>query len=235
MSTSYLFQSPQWRDDDDDDGFLEANETFFFDARPVLDPEGVDLNTVKAFQFNEIVSVVDASGKVTEAPLARGDGFWNTLQYEHEIGALYGASYTEFNQSLSFQEIAQDYGTASTIETGSESLSLIDLRASTNSIEDTNNPAEDVVEADSGSMSIGNIFEDGDGGGIVREVGSLFSRAAQRLQGNDNDNDYVERRAFTDDDDDDNSFNGNDSTLNDSQRFNTAQNAPILPNGLTAQ
>jgi hypothetical protein len=242
MSTSFSFQSPQWRDDND--GFLDANDSFFFDARPVLDSEETDLdmNTAKVFQFNEVVSVVDVTGKVTEAPLARGDGFWNTLQYEHEIGAMYGASDMEFDRSLSFQEMAQDYGsTTAYTETGSESLSLVDLRSSTNSIEETNNSAQELLEADSGSMSIGNVFgQDGGGGGFIREVGSLFNRAAHRFQANDNNDTNLDERVITDgddydDDDDDNSFHGNDSSLNDSRRFNSAQNTPIFPNGLTAQ
>jgi hypothetical protein len=236
MATTFSFQSPQWHDDND--GFLDANDSFFFDARPVLDVEEADLNmnTAKVFQFNEVVSVVDAIGKVTEAPLARGDGFWNTLQYEHEIGDMSGASDMEFDQSLSFQEMAQDYGSSTAYtENGSESLSLVDLRASTNSIEETNNSAQEFVEADSGSMSIGNIFgQDGGGGGFIREVGSLFSRAAQRIQANDNNDINLDERVITDDDDDD-SFDGTDSSLNDSRRFNSAQNTPILPNGLTAQ
>jgi hypothetical protein len=154
---------------------------------------------------------------------------------------MYGASDMEFDQSLSFQEMAQDYGssTAYTV-TGSESLSLADLRSSTNSIEETNNSAQELLEADSGSMSIGNIFgQDGGGGGFIREVGTLFNRAAHRFQASDNNDTNLDERVMTDgddyDDDDDDSFNGNDSSLNDSRRFNSAQNTPILPNGLTAQ
>jgi hypothetical protein len=209
--------SQQYSNNDEDNDVLSGVYEFsFLDAYDSLDQAGrVNMNT-KVFQFNEAVQVVDVTGKITEAPLARGDGFWNTLQYEYEIGTIKGApaSDNEFNQSLSFQEIQDGY-----LETGfgSGSLSLTDLRSL------------------SGSISMVNSFN------TAERSDELLVRESESWTNEDDHGEVDENRGENFDDGVENSSlpDEDHSTAedDDSRRERTinAQNIIMLPKSLSAQ
>jgi len=158
-------------DEDDLNEFLDAN-TFCFgmDGLETAMEDLHDMPLKACVKFNPMVSIFGGG----QVPIAAGDGFWDTLQYE-----CTGSNATGRRSSLSLNDLDGTEGSLSESklfnDSGSASASM--------SLGDINSPGSG---SGSASLNLDDIASPGDGGGGgIREVffegGSIYTKGQQLL------------------------------------------------------